>query len=476
MEIWVMFLWLWLLSKPVEVAPPATAYRPDQVYVYNHDTWPISSSSSHLPADTTKTCQQCHDDLLTGESIHGPVKKGCDRCHQPIQNEHPQENQLTFVLTNQVPGLCYECHDPNDKEHVHDPVQKGDCFTCHDVHNSPNLYLVKKDPVGPLCLDCHELDIPANNQIHKAVSDGNCTGCHNPHQSNYNNLMASNKPYRMCRKCHRSVRKELKRPVVHTPFDKKQCFDCHNGHSSQEAHLADSPPADLCLSCHEDMHNTLTNARLVHKVIQQDEACLKCHSAHATDYEHVLRKDKKDKQLCLDCHDKKVAALKGDLAAIGPLLAPGNTIHEPINTDGCTACHQPHQSEEHSLLNLTFPTSNYASGIPGNYDLCFKCHPKEMLTAPLTDSLTGFRQQRKNLHYLHSQGKRGRNCKLCHDAHGTPNKYLIKNETLYGNWLMPIEFTSDSLGGSCLTGCHERKFYERQAKPDTLNLQHDTGN
>jgi len=64
MEIWVIFLWIWLFVKPTEVVNTVNTRYSDRVYVYNRSTWPTTLVPLHTAADTTKTCQECHDDLL----------------------------------------------------------------------------------------------------------------------------------------------------------------------------------------------------------------------------------------------------------------------------------------------------------------------------------------------------------------------------------------------------------------------------
>ena len=479
MNYWIVLIWLWFFNTGDQAGNRQflADKTDDHTYMVNENTifFTLSGSSSYTftqlaPADSVKSCKECHDDMLTGENVHAPAKKDCQRCHIANGAEHPLDNVVGFALKENVPTLCYECHDPkNEKEFVHDPAQKGECLKCHDIHNSPNLYLVKADPVGGLCLDCHDLEIPTGNLVHGAVSEGTCTGCHNPHQADNKAMLNTKKLDRLCRKCHKPIRKEFKKEFVHDPFKKKDCFACHNAHSSKEEHLSDLKTEDLCFSCHDDMHNEVKSASLVHAAINEQESCLNCHVPHAANEKHILFTTEKD--ACLSCHDKEIISVAGNIEAIGPHLAEGNTVHEPINTDGCTVCHQPHNSEEHTLLNKAFPATKYAPATTENFDLCFKCHDKELFTTPLTETVTNFRNGDENLHYLHIQGDRGRNCNLCHDMHGSTNEYMIKKQTLYGSWEMPIEFEHSDKGGSCLTGCHERRSYKRVVLQDSLSME-----
>ncbi len=472
----LILMWLWFLASGetttiIKMARGKFAINANTIYypVSGKGTGAANRLFAMVPADTVKSCSECHEDKLNEETVHAPAKKDCQRCHIANGAEHPLDNVVGFALKENVPTLCYECHDPkNEKEFVHDPAQKGDCLKCHDIHTSPNLYLVKTDPVGGLCLDCHDLEIPKGNLVHGAVEEGTCTGCHNPHQANNEALLNTTKLDRLCRKCHKPIRKEFKKEFVHDPFKKKDCFACHQPHSSKEAHLSDMKTQDLCFSCHEDTHNSIAAANVVHGAVNETNTCLNCHKPHASAEKKILFAN--EKEVCLSCHDKAIEAVSGNIEAISPHLKEGNTVHGPIALGECAVCHKPHASQEHTLLTLSFPDDQYVVADPVNFGLCFDCHDDQLFASPTTESATNFRNGEQNLHYLHVQGNRGRNCNLCHDMHGSENKYLIKKKTRYGNWNMPIEFELTDKGGSCLTGCHERYSYERLVLQDSVNL------
>ena len=411
-------------------------------------------------ADSAKSCTDCHDDHVTGEVVHAPAKKDCLRCHVANGEEHPLDNTAGFSLKKNIPELCYECHEEKtDKEFVHDPSKKGDCTVCHDIHSSDNLYLVKSDPIGPICYECHDLKIPKGNFVHGAVSDGDCAGCHDPHQADNKSFLANSKLDRLCKKCHKGVRKEFKKEHVHAPFKKKNCFDCHNAHSSKEAHLSDMKPKDLCLSCHEDVHKQLDGTKLIHGAINEPESCLNCHASHSSNQENILKYE--NVELCLRCHEESIQTKTGSLDAIGPHLAEGNFIHGAITEEGCSTCHKSHVSENGNLLTEAFPIGVYAKATEDNYQLCFRCHDKDLMFAETTSTATNFRDGESNLHFVHMNGDKARNCNACHDVHGSKNKYLIKQTTTFGSWDMPVKYSLNSDGGSCLTGCHKESKYVR---------------
>ncbi len=121
------------------------------------------------------------------------------------------------------PGLCYRCHERKNftREFRHEPVDGGDCSSCHDVHGSelPNMLVASYpqdryqafDPAQyDLCFSCHEagpfsgpdasetafrsgqLNLhflhvnPATGEGDKgkkSSSGTTCTNCHEPHST-----------------------------------------------------------------------------------------------------------------------------------------------------------------------------------------------------------------------------------------------------------------------------------------------------
>jgi predicted CXXCH cytochrome family protein len=409
--------------------------------------------------DTTReSCMECHADLMENEEQHSPARKSCDKCHTPTKAEHPRESAIGFELVKQVPDLCYTCHDPkNEEDYVHNPARKGKCLKCHSIHSSPNLYLVKEDPVSKLCYECHELEHPEGNIIHQAVTDGKCQSCHNPHQADNDYFLVSSSS-RLCTSCHKDIKKTMRLEHVHPPA-KVDCLSCHRPHDAKEKNLIDKKPSDLCLYCHTDIHALVDESRGVHKPVQDEKACLNCHSSHASANDYVLLS--KEKELCLSCHSRTIRSETGKTLNIGSLLKKSKHIHKPINEYGCAICHDPHASVESSLLTESFPSGNYGVAARENFELCFKCHNSSLIEEE-NYAGTQFRNGNQNLHYFHINGKKGRSCKTCHDMHASQQEHLISEKVYYGNWEMPVDYRMIETGGSCATGCHSEETYSRE--------------
>lgn len=426
---------------------------------------PIVSFIDTVKAKTPgAVCVECHTDVMDKEEKHAPAKKDCKRCHSLMGEEHPKKFVKNKGLEKDVASLCYECHDPmNEEEFIHAPTGEGKCMTCHNPHSSPNLYLVNADPMGSICLKCHELEHPEGNMVHKGVTEGQCNMCHNPHQADNELFFSTSNTSRMCGKCHKKIRKAQKLDHVHKPF-KKDCFGCHKGHSSKEAHLSDLTAPEMCLGCHEDMHNSMQSGSKVHQALNVEGSCLSCHHPHSSTEAGILKA--KQQELCMNCHNKSYKTDSTSTASIGGFLKEGNTVHGAISQVGCSGCHKPHISDERAMLSGVFPKGNYAEAKADNFALCFTCHKSELFEEP-TNAPTNFRNNDANLHYAHINGPKGRSCALCHNPHGAQNERLIADKAKFGNWDMPIGYKQLPDGGSCAPGCHEEKTYKRVELPDS---------
>ena len=363
------------------------------------------------------TCYGCHSkDLFVGKSIHGPVAKGdCRACHNPHVAKY---KQLLSVSTKE---LCYGCHGDlkknlDQRKNVHQPFREADCLACHDPHSSNSKGLVRQDKPGEACFGCHK-DMDREFEVeHKPFASGNCQACHNPHFSDKIQLLnddadelcvschgkkieAAHKglPVKIkrsacvtCHSPHGSDRKALQRNVLHEPYQ-DGCGDCHEN--------GEIAGADNCIGCHEEIGEQL-NGVGSHQTNRFGNACINCHSPHASDTKNMLKNiqaqvcrgchadtwenyiDKKykhpDSDLCSNCHavhgSSNVAMLKGDGNTVcglchdtqGDFSHPvGDGVIDPRNGNivSCVTCHYPHGTDYKKNLKHS-----------GSMELCIQCH------------------------------------------------------------------------------------------------------
>jgi len=305
---------------------------------------------------------------------------------------------------------CLSCHEDLIKNKVVHPITEQGCQFCHTANGEKHPGKEKgfdfTAGYPDMCYMCHEEKNVMEN-VHSPVAEGDCSICHSPHSSPYPSLILED-------------------------FSDNSCLDCHYMETDE--------------------------ARTIHGPVKNGE-CQDCHDPHQSEYPFQVKKE--SLEMCLTCHFESIKTEKGELDAIGEHIVPGYDIHEPIVNGECTLCHFPHSSGSSFLLLADYPIKQYSEATVENFNLCFRCHDSQLMTADSTTTVTQFRNGTKNLHSLHIKGNRGRNCNLCHNAHGAPNKHILENYVMFGKWEMPMGLELTETGGSCATGCHKRLEYNR---------------
>jgi len=268
-----------------------------------------------------------------------------------------------------------------------------------------------------------------------------------------------------CIDCHRNL---FERKIIHP--SKNSCEDCHKSNGEEHPHdnnvkgfiLAEKMPS-LCYNCHD----LIGKSKVLHQPAT-DGNCLLCHDVHQSDYPKLLLKE--EKELCLDCHDKPLIVGTIKVGNIKKLLKKDNFVHKAIDR-GCVICHSAHGSNNPLHLVKSFPAGEeYLQASTDSFALCFSCHDSKLFEEAVTETATNFRIGNENLHYLHVNRKKSRNCNRCHNAHGSANYFHINEKVLFGHWEMPIKFVKQENGGSCFPGCHSKKKYDRFGVPNVDSL------
>ena len=259
-----------------------------------------------------------------------------------------------------------------------------------------------------------------------------------------------------CKECHTD---RVGRDIMHYPVE-DACDNCHEStgasHPSSDSlgfRLMDKTPA-LCYYCHEEGEEKAHP----HQPVAGGD-CLGCHDTHGSSEAFLMRSP--DPDLCLSCHMRDYRTDSTLTQNIRRFVKGKMKAHSAIEGGGCMSCHQPHGSGLRALLVDQFPEEDYLPALTENFELCFLCHDTDLLNAQETEWGTGFRNGKKNLHWLHMNGDKGRNCRMCHNIHGSPQDFLVEEKLGFGNWEMQMNFMPEEQGGSCLPGCHGRLSYQR---------------
>jgi predicted CXXCH cytochrome family protein len=105
---------------------------------------------------------------------------------------------------------------------------------------------------------------------------------------------------------------------------------------------------EACLKCHAEV----TQKKVVHAALER--GCVSCHAgltatdAHTTQPRTNKRRTIVAAEHCMDCHEKE--------------NFEGKFVHGPVTDGTCSACHDPHSSDQVGLLTMA----------PAK--LCLDCH------------------------------------------------------------------------------------------------------
>lgn len=274
-------------------------------------------------------------------------------------------------------------------------------------------------------------------------------------------LLSSEIRQESCISCHNIL---VNNTVVH-PELATTCDICHTSTGKEHPDksvkgftLSEKLPV-LCFNCHSDFQEHIDSYASVHSPLKDGASCLNCHNPHSSPENKLLISSPND--LCFVCHNKTIVKDSVRIRNISQILQKAKSVHPPVESGGCTNCHNPHFAENRALLIGKFPKEQYVKATAETFELCFMCHDKDLLEKQTTEAATNFRNGTKNLHFVHVSGDKGRNCIMCHDVHGAVNERLIIDKLKFGSWDMKISFSASEKGGSCLTACHSERQYDR---------------
>ena len=404
---------------------------------------------------------KCHGELAKGAAVHKPVsKKECDICH-----EQDDEEIHEFVYIDQGAELCYGCHSSKTeaKKFTHPPLKdkKRPCTACHDPHaGAPGL--IKASSTAELCLQCHKY-MSSEGLYHQSDKAKGCVGCHDSHASDSPKYLRASLPG-LCHSCHEDLKQSMTSGgVVHGPVA-AGCVVCHDPHQIRSGKALKAEGSKLCMNCHEHFNKAFLAMSTRHSMLLSDKACSRCHQPHVGQQENLLSAVSKD--LCLSCHSKDIKTADGRLIESRAYIADKDVHrHGALASDNCAFCHEPHGNGGFRFLRKSYPSTFYSPYDADTYGLCFSCHDSALVTAATTSGATSFRDGSRNLHHVHvKKARKGRTCRVCHDAHASKNPHLIRNSIQFGKWKLPIGFAKTDSGGTCAAGCHAVKTYSRTVK------------
>ena len=336
-----------------------------------------STHGKLLASDPKAVCVSCHQGAIPAQakSVHQPVRDGaCVGCHDPHASQNPS------LLVQAGSQVCASCHKrvvdgAAAAKFPHQPVVEG-CATCHEPHASASAGQLLRSAEPKLCLGCHKADASLSKaHLGYPVAQASCTSCHDPHGSNKKGMLFDN---------------------VHQPVATKMCSQCHLDPRPGKPVALRQQGAALCKECHSARMDRMMDKALVHWAIADETACLHCHAPHAS-REPKLVAARMD-ALCSTCHADTIARQQ---------RSP--TKHAPVRDGKCTACHDPHASENVLLMKVASVNES-----------CGTCHDwQRHATHPIGDQVKDPRNRNLTL-----------DCLSCHRAHGTEYKNMAPYPTI----------------------------------------------
>lgn len=352
-----------------------------------------------------------------------------------------------------APGSCMQCHSSVSSHQLQHP-KLADCASCHvQAPNQAHRFTDKS------CTACHQMATPQDKFVHGPVAVGECLACHNPHGAEEPQLVRVFGPA-LCETCHVDTKAKLaEKRFTHDPV-REDCATCHDPHASPAKYQLRDPSAEQCFGCHKTMRIELASSRVKHDAVRMDRGCINCHDPHAADMERQLKGT--SMELCLTCHNQEHEGPDGKLQDIKGWLSINTDLHGPIRQQDCVGCHNPHAGKHFRLLKREYPEKFYAAFEAKRYDLCFMCHEPDLVKVETSTTVTGFRNGDVNLHFVHvNHPEKGRTCRACHEPHSSSSPKHMRESVPFGAWQLPIGFEPLQDGGTCTTGCHVTRAYNR---------------
>lgn len=158
-----------------------------------------------------------------------------------------------------------------------------------------------------------------------------------------------------CDTCHADQVKAFKgtthgmRFVKNGSNNQEGCQACHGPGSLHVESGGDKSKIvkgneSMCYTCHQRVRSEFS-LQYSHPVASGRMGCDACHSVHEPAKAGVKQVSN---ETCFKCHQQ--------------LRGPWAFEHDPVEHDGCSACHNPHGSVNNRML------------IENDYNLCIKCH------------------------------------------------------------------------------------------------------
>ena len=333
--------------------------------------------------------------------------------------------------------ICIFCHTPHSSLPAAPLWNRNDPGISYTLYQSSTLQAAPGQPDGSaiLCLSCHDGTIALGNVVSR-TSDITFAGGITTMPAGGGNLttdLSDDHPVSFTYSVASSGDNQIKAaPVMPAQLEngKVQCVSCHDPHNDINGKflVATKQYSDLCFKCHDrnfwssSSHNLSTatwnssgtdpwaHIEVPYATVAEN-ACENCHDPHNAGGNIRLLKSGAEENNCLDCHNGNVAATDIQtqmLKTYSHDVFSYNNLHDPTEAAltgatphiECVDCHNPHAVNNSSAVAPMangFLAEVQGIDISGNavypivneYELCFRCHADNSITASYTPRQLG---------------------------------------------------------------------------------------
>ncbi len=426
-----------------------------EIYSFDHNTTQLPLEGQHNAIH----CKACHPTLVFSEA-----ETECFSCHTDMHN--------------QTLGMdCGRCHTPKSwiVENITDvhrqsrfplqgPHYAAQCLDCH-----PSASLLRFEPVGVECVDCHMQDYQSASEPNHVLGNlsTECLECHSMTSFTWGGSGFNHSFFPLtlghaifdCNQCHTGT---------DYSSTSAECFSCHQedfNAATNPNHLTSDLSTD-CMECHTTapdwkpaqfdhsffsltFGHAITDCNQCHDPSNYSSVSAECFSCHETDYNSTTNPNHITAgidNVCMECHTTMPGWKPANFDHASFPLTQGHTItdcnqcHDPSNYSSVSAeCFSCHETDYNSTTNPNHITA-------GIDNVCMECHTTMPGWKPAIFDHTSFPL---------TQGHAITDCNQCHVPGNYSNvsaECFSCHETDYNSTTNPNHITA-GIGNVCME-CH----------------------
>jgi len=334
-----------------------------EIYSFDHNTTKLPLVGQHVSLD----CKLCHPTLVFSDAgtecfnchidMHEQtVGMDCERCHTPtswiVENISDIHRQSRFPLQgpHYLAG-CEDCH-PSASLLRFEPVGV-ECIDCHmqDFQSATNPDHISGN-FSTECIDCHSMTAmtwggSGFNHSFFPLTQGHavfeCNSCHNG--NDYSDISPE------CVSCHQEDYNSTINPNHITAGISTECVQCHTTSPGWKPSIFEHSSFPLTQG------HAISDCNMCHDVNNYSNISSECFSCHENDFNNTSNPDHVSAGLsddCAECHSTLPGWKPAEFTVHDALYFPIYSGSHNNEWDNCTECHSN--------------TSNYA------VFTCIDCH------------------------------------------------------------------------------------------------------